>query len=470
MGIYMDTTKEKTKLDILNPPYMRKILIFALPILATGILQQLYNTFDMIVVGRFDSELALAAVGSTASLINLILNIFLGFSVGCTVAVAKYIGSKNQEKVEKVIHTSIFLSLMFGVIVGAFGAIMSKYFLALMGTPSDIIDLATVYLRVYFIGTPFNLLYTYGSGILKGSGDTKRPLIILTSTGLLNVALNLLFVITFGMGVFGVAFSTVISQAISAVAILIILIKEKGYCKVSLKKLRIHGAEFLEILKIGLPAGFQGSMFSISNVIIQSSVNSFGSSVVAGNTSASNLESFSWTAMNCFYQAALTFMGQNFGAKRHENFGKIMRACLIWVILIGLLVGVINRVFAPQLLSLYNDDPQIIAYGMQRMYVIALTHFLCGLSDVLVGLSRGLGYSFVPMMITVFCICVFRVIWIFTVFAVYRTQYMLYISYPISWILSSIFNGIFLLIVKKKVTAKMAKEKQELAELAEKAA
>lgn len=421
-----------------------QIIRYIVPLILTGILQLLYNAADNIVVGRWDGSQALAAVGSTGSLINLIVNVFMGLSIGTAVAVAHDFGANDYDGVQRTVHTSILISVFSGIAVGAFGCVCSGTFLEWMGTPEDVLPLATTYLEIYFLGTPASLVYNFGASILRSVGDTKRPLFFLTLSGLINIVLNLVFVIVFHMGVAGVAISTIISQYVSMVLILICLVREKGCCRLEFKKLKIHGDKFKKILRVGLPAGIQGSVFSISNVVIQSSVNSFGSVVVAGNTAAAQLEGFAYTAMNSVYHAALTFIGQNMGAKRYDRINKVLVRCLIVVVIIGISVGGLMYIFGEPLLKIYlPNDPDAIPFGMTRLVYVMLPYFLCGMMEVMVGGQRGMGMSIIPMVTSLVGSCLLRIVWIMTVFSVYHTLPSLYISYPISWTLTTAAHTVF---------------------------
>ncbi|MBQ6563207.1 MAG: MATE family efflux transporter [Clostridia bacterium] len=431
-----------------------KILIFSGPLILTGILQLLYNAADVVVVGRFAGATSLAAVGSTGSLINLIINVFMGLSVGTSVMVARYYGAGDVRMVQDTVHTSILVALLSGIVVGIFGFVMAKPILRLMDSPDDVIDLAALYVRIYFVGMPFNLLYNFGAGILRAVGDTKRPLYYLTISGAANVILNLILVIVFHMGVAGVAIATVVSQAISMVLVLLCLIRTQGIIHLDLKKLRIRKAPLLGIMQVGLPAGLQGSLFSISNVLIQSSVNSFLSTAMAGNAAASNLEGFVYTAMNSIYQADLTFASQNYGAGKKDRVKSVLWNCLGTVVVIGLGLGLLFMAFDRTLLSIYNQDPAVIDFGVLRMHIILPTYFLCGMMDVMVGQLRGIGYSIMPMIVSLTGACLFRIVWIMTIFSMpqFHTLQMLYISYPVSWGLTFAIHMIcYLTIARKKL-------------------
>lgn len=441
-------------MDMTSGALLPKILIFSGPLILTGILQLLYNAADVVVVGRFAGATSLAAVGSTGSLINLIINVFMGLSVGTSVMVARYYGAGDVRMVQDTVHTSILVALLSGIVVGIFGFVMAKPILRLMDSPDDVIDLAALYVRIYFVGMPFNLLYNFGAGILRAVGDTKRPLYYLTISGAANVILNLILVIVFHMGVAGVAIATVVSQAISMVLVLLCLIRTQGTIHLDLKKLRIRKAPLLGIMQVGLPAGLQGSLFSISNVLIQSSVNSFLSTAMAGNAAASNLEGFVYTAMNSIYQADLTFASQNYGAGKKDRVKNVLWNCLGTVVVIGLGLGLLFMAFDRTLLSIYNQDPAVIDFGVLRMHIILPTYFLCGMMDVMVGQLRGIGYSIMPMIVSLTGACLFRIVWIMTIFSMpqFHTLQMLYISYPVSWGLTFAIHMIcYLTIARKKL-------------------
>lgn len=450
----MDTTKENNN-DLTSGPLTIKIIKFIIPLMLTGILQLLYNAADSIVVGHYDGSSALAAVSSVGALINLLVNAFMGLSVGAAVVVAQDYGAKDYEGVSKTVHTSYLISIIGGIVVGAIGLIFSRQFLIWMGSPEDVLPLSTEYLMIYFIGTPANMAYNFGASILRSIGDTKRPLYFLTISGLVNVVLNLVLVIVFHMGVAGVAYATIISQILSAVMVIVYMMKSKDCVRFVPKNMRIYGDKLKKMLYIGLPAGFQGTVFSLSNVVIQSAVNSFGSLVMAGNGAASSLEGFTYTAMNSVYQASLTFVGQNVGAKKYDRINKVQGVCLVLVTIIGLVFGVTTYCLGEPLLSIYlPNDPEAIPYGIIRMSYIALPYFLCGMMEVMVGGQRGMGMSFIPMINALLGSCVLRIVWISTVFAADPTLFTLYISYPISWIVTTLAHTVFYFVklhsLKKK--------------------
>ncbi len=421
-------------------PLLPKVLMFSLPLIASGVLQLLFNAADMVVVGQWAGKECLAAVGSTGSLINLMVNVFIGLSVGGSVAVARAFGANDPAAVHKSVHTAMTLAVIAGVAVGLLGFIFCRPLLKMMDNP--VLDLATTYMKIYFLGMPFNMIYNFGASILRAVGDTKRPLIYLTIAGVVNVVLNLILVIVFHMNVAGVAIATVSSQAVSAVLVVLCLMRSQGVVHLDLKELRIHKRQFIDIAKVGLPAGLQGSLFSISNVLIQSSVNGFGEVVVAANSAGGNLEGFVYTAMNAIHQAALTFASQNLGAGKIKRVRRSVWVCVATVAVIGLVLGNLMLMCGRPLLSLYLDDPgaidpatgvTVLEYGIKRMSYMLPLYCLCGLMDVMVGSLRGMGYSIMPMIVSLTGACLFRVVWILTVFAATPTLDILYVSYPISW-------------------------------------
>lgn len=444
----------KTKsyeLDMCHGPLLGKILIFALPLMLSGILQLLFNAADMIVVGHANGPTSLAAVGATSSLINLLINLFMGLSVGANVLVAHFFAAGQEKDCKETVHTAILVSVISGVFLAFVGFFLAKPLLTLMGTPIDVINKSVIYMRIFFLGMPVMLLYNFGSAILRAVGDTKRPLVFLTISGVLNIILNLFFVFVFHMDVAGVALATVLSQALSAFLIVRCLMKTEGYCKLTLSELSIRKDKLLKMIRIGLPAGLQGSIFSISNVLIQSSINSFGSVAMAGNTACSNLEGFVYNAMNSIYQTALTFTSQNLGGKQYKRIKKVILLNVIIVTLVGTIMGSFVILFGKPLLGLYTSEQAAIEYGLIRMKIIFSTYFLCGIMDVLVGCLRGLGRSILPMIVSLLGACGLRVVWIFTIFKAYPTLESIYISYPISWSLTAFVHLICLICIMRKV-------------------
>ncbi len=439
------------KSEILNGSIFKNLLLFTIPIILTGVLQLFYNAADIIVVGRYAGSDSLAAVGSTSSITHLLINLFIGLSGGTSVCVAQFVGGREKENLEKTIHTSMSVAVIGGIFLMVFGVVFSRICLELMNTPANIIDEATLYMRIIFFGMPANLIYNFGAAILRAEGDTKTPLVFLSVSGVINVLLNLIFVIFFRMKADGVGWATIISQIISAFLIVRFLMKSESDCKLDLRKLRIHKNILTRILKIGVPAGVQGMLFSISNVLIQSSINSFGSVVVAGNSAASNLEGFAYTAMNSMHQSVLTFVGQHVGAKKASRIKKIIFTGCFQVAMIGIITSGILLIFAHPLLNLYAPgDEAVIASGIDRFKVILSTYFLCGIMDVIVGATRGMGESLNPMVVSILGVCGIRIAWIYTIFAYFNTPFSLYISYPISWLITALLQIVFCVRVLKR--------------------
>ena len=443
--------KKSYEIDMCNGPLFGKMLIFTLPLMLSGILQLLFNAADVIVVGRFAGNEALAAVGSTGALTNLLVNLFIGLSVGANVLVARYYGAKAQDEVSQTVHTSVMISLLGGVFLAIIGIALARPLLLLMDTPENVIEHSVLYMRIYFLGMPVMLLFNFGSAILRAIGDTRRPLFYLTIAGIVNVCLNLWFVIGFHMGVAGVALATILAQCVSTALILRCLLQSDGCFRLQLSRLQINWDKFGKIAAIGLPAGIQGSLFSISNVLIQSSVNSFGAIAMAGNTAGANVEGFVYTAMNSVHQTAVSFTSQNLGGRRFERINKILVECIFFVTAIGLVMGNGAVLFGERILGLYSSDQEVIAYGLQRMAVICTTYFLCGIMDVMVGSIRGLGYALMPMIVSLMGACVFRVVWICTVFQWNRTLHTLYLSYPVSWTLTALVHVVCFIIARKRL-------------------
>lgn len=443
--------KKSYEMDMCNGPILGKILIYSIPLMLSGILQLLFNAADVIVVGRYAGSQSLAAVGSTTALINLLINIFVGLSVGVNVLVAQYYGAKREKDMSETVHTAVAISLISGLFLVAVGLLAARPLLELMGTPEDVINKSAIYMKIYFAGMPVIMLYNFGSAILRAVGDTRRPLYFLTVAGVVNVILNLFFVIVFNMDVAGVALATVLSQVISAGLVVICLIRSEGSLKLRLGELRIKKAKLKRIVKVGLPAGMQGAIFSISNVLIQSSVNSFGSIAMAGNTSSQNIEGFIYTAMNAVYQTNLSFTSQNYGGKKYRRIGRITLTCIGVVCAVGLILGLTAYSAGNMLFHIYSSDPEVIQYGLRRLAIFGTTYFLCGIMDTMVGSIRGVGYSILPMCVSLAGACGLRIIWIFTVFQWNRSLTTLYLSYPVSWIITGIAHIICFLMIRRKM-------------------
>jgi len=446
----------KYEMDMCSGSILGKILLFTLPLMCSSLLQLLFNAADIIVVGRFAGDNSLAAVGSTSSLINLLTNFFMGMSVGANVLVARFFGAKNQKDLSETVHTAMTLSLYSGILLTVIGLVGAEQILLWMNTPVDVLPLATLYLRIYFLGMTAMMLYNFGSAILRAIGDTKRPLYYLTIAGIINVLLNLLFVIVFKMDVAGVAAATAISQCISAVLIVRCMMKEQGSIHLELSELRVKGDKFKRILQIGLPASFQGILFSFSNVIIQSSVNSFGAVTVAGNSAGANIEGFVYVSMNAFHQAAISFTSQNVGAAKYERVNKILYMSQLCVIVAGVVFGNLAVFFGYPLLRMYTTSPAVMEAGMRRMEIICRYYAFCGMMDVMVGSLRGLGYAVMPMIVSLVGACGLRLFWIFTFFRMeqFHTVTSLYLTYPASWLLTFLAHVGCFIVVRRKLAKK----------------
>ena len=432
-------------------PILGKMIAFALPLMASGVLQLLFNAADTAVVGRFTGPEALAAVGSNGPLINLIVTLFMGLSVGTNVLTAQYLGSGQQKDLRETVHTSIVSSALFGVILVALGFLLARPMLNMMGSPADVIDLSELYIRIYFLGMPMLMVYNYGSAILRAVGDTRRPLIFMMISGVINVALNLLLVIAFHLGVAGVAIATVASETVSALLVLRCLIKTDDIWRFVWSEARISWPKLLRMTKIGLPAGLQGASFAISNILIQSSINSFGSATMAGNAAAANIEGFCYVGMDCFSQAAISFTGQNYGARQYKRIDRVLLYALLLGTGAGVLFGVPAYLFGGHLLKIFSTDPAVIEIGLLRMSIICVTQFTSIWMNAPGNVCRAMGRSLFPMVNIITCVCVFRVIWILTVFTIDRSLTILYLSYPISWVLAGITGGIYYFVVRRKM-------------------
>ena len=443
--------KKSYEIDMCSGPLLPRILLFAFPLICSGVLQLLFNAADIIVVGRFAGSHAMAAVGATSSLIALLVNFFIGISVGANVLIARFCGGGDYDDAQETVQTALWTAVAGGVLLVVIGVAAARPMLEWMATPDEVLEQAVLYMRLYFLGMPATMLFNFGAAVLRAVGDTRRPLYFLLISGVANVCCNLFFVIRLGMGVAGVAAATVIAQCISAGLIVLCLTRMDGMCHVDLKNIHFHRDKFSRMMLIGLPAGLQSVIFNVSNVLIQSSVNSFGATVVAGNTAASNIEGFVYISMNALYQTSLSFTSQNLGARQFKRIDQILVRCLVIVTVIGLVMGNGAHLLGPHLLGIYSDEADVIAFGMERLGVVAVTYALCGIMDVVAGSVRGLGYSMLPMLVSIVGACVFRVIWIFTVFRMLHTQFSLYVSYPISWVLTIAAHLVCYCIVRRKV-------------------
>jgi putative MATE family efflux protein len=446
-------------IDMCNGPLFGKILMFSLPIMAMNILQLLFNAIGMIVVGRFSGSEALGAVGATASLINLIITLFMGLSVGTSVIVAQDYGAGKPEEVSRSTHTSISVSIIGGIIVSAIGIVFCKPLLVIMGTPQDIIDLSVLYMRIYFIGTPATMVFNFAAAILRSIGDSRRPMYFLVAAGIVNIIFSLFFVVLLKLSVAGVAMAAVISQYLSFALIMISLIRSDKAIRLSPKRLlNIDKSKLLSLIRIGLPAGLQGLLFSISNVLIQSAVNSFGSTMVAASSAAGNVEGFVSMSMMAYYNAAIAFTGQNMGAKKYERIDIVAKVCTVLIFATWFLIGGLTWMFRRQLLSLYTTNPEVVELGMLRLSVMMAFYFTCGIMNVYPGLTRGMGYSILPMLCTLIGACLMRIIWLVTVFEWYPTEIMLFTCYPVTWALAGIGQIASFFYARRKIHQKVVPE------------
>lgn len=445
--------KKSFEIDMVRGPVLKKMLIFSLPLMCSSILQLLFNAADIIVVGRFAGDNSLAAVGSNTSLITLMTNLFIGLSIGANVTVAKYYGARREKELKDTVHTAMMLSIISGILLTILGLIGARQVLIWMKAPEEVMNLAVTYLRVYFLGMTGMMVYNFGSAILRAVGDTRRPLYFLAFSGVINVVLNLFFVIVLKMDVAGVGAATAISQWISAILIFRCLVKVDSGIRVVPKELRIYKSKLIAIFQIGLPAGVQGVIFSLTNVLIQASVNSFGAIIVAGNSAAANLEGFIYFAMNAFYQATISFTSQNVGAKRIKRIDKVITRGELCVVAVGLVLGMLTVTFGRTLLGIYSPSDAVIDAGMERLKIIAMTYALCGAMDVMVGSLRGMGCSLTPMLVSLVGVCGIRIIWLATIFQIpkYHTMHMLFLTYPFTWILTLAAHIITFLIVRKRL-------------------
>ena len=437
----------KAKIDMTHGPLLGKLIIFTIPIILSGVLQLLFNAADVIVVGRFAGEASLAAVGSTGSLINLMTNLFIGMSVGANVCAAQFYGGGHHKDVKKTVHTSTAFSIICGVVLIFIGLFLARPILEIMGSPEDVIGLAALYVRIYFLAMPAVMLYNFLAAILRSAGDTTHPLIFLTVAGVVNVILNLILVVFFNMGVAGVAIATVTSNYISCGMLVAFFTKQEDALKLEFSKIKIDKKMLNRIIRIGLPAGIQGTVFSLSNVVIQSAINSFGTAVIAGSSAAASIEGFVYVSMNSVSQTCVTFVGQNYGAGDEKRVKRVIFECLGIVTVVGLILGNLAYYFASPLLGIYTDSSAAVAAGTLRLFWVCCPYFLCGIMDTLTGGLRGLGRSTVPMIVSLIGACVTRLVWIATYFQIHKTENVLFFSYPGSWLLTLSVHSICLIIV-----------------------
>ncbi len=444
--------KKTYTMDMTNGPILKKMLVFSLPLMLSSMLQLMFNAADIMVVGKFSGDASLAAVGSCGPLIGLITNLFIGFSVGANVAVARYYGSGEREECNRAVHTAMLISFIGGLVLTVVGFFGAETFLILMKSPENVLPLSALYMRIYFLGMPVMMLYNFGSAILRAVGDTKRPLYYLFAAGIVNVILNLIFVIGFQMDVAGVALATIVSQAMSAVLVMIALSKEEEAIRLSLRSLCIHRRHFLEMLRIGLPAGLQGTLFSLSNVVIQSGINRFGDLMVSASSAAGNLEGFIYQGMNAFYQSTVSFCSQNIGARKTERILPIIKCGMACVVVTGIVMSAVILIFSQQLLSLYSDTQEVIDAAKIRLIIVCVPYFILGMMDVMVGALRGIGYSVAPMVISLCGVCGVRLSWMYFVFLIPSLTKieMIFYSYPISWFITFITQIICFSILWKR--------------------
>lgn len=453
----MNQSKSKNySMDLTEGSIIKKLLLFSLPLMASNVLQLFFNAADIMVVGQFAGDNSLAAVGSTSSVIHLLTNIFMGLSVGVNVLAARYFAAKQEEELNKTVHTAITVSLFCGVLMVIIGEVAAKQILIWMDSPAEVIDLAVLYLRVYFLGMPATILYNFGAAILRAIGDTKRPLYFLTFAGLINLILNCIFVIVFKMDVAGVAIATVISQCISALLVLRCLGNESGAIHLTRRGLGVDKRIFAQIVQIGLPAGLQSSLFSLSNVVIQSSINSFGPLAIAGNSAATNLEGFLNVIVNAFSQGGVAFVSQNVGAKKYERINKIVITLQLCVFTTGIILGNLVYFFGEPLLSLYSDSQDVIDAGMKRMMFACCFYFFYGMMDSMVAVLRGMGRAVVPMIVALLGVCGFRLLWIAVMFTneAFHTIETVYVAYPLSWGLTFLAHTICFFIIRTQFKKK----------------
>ena len=446
--------KNKYEIDMCNGSIMDKLISFSLPLMLSGILQLMFNAVDIVVVGRFSGSQSLAAVGSTTALINIFTNLFIGISLGANVLAARFYASGKEKEMSETVHTAITLALISGIIMAGVGLLLAKWALRLMGTPSDVIELSTLYMRIYFCGMPFFMLYNYGAAILRAVGDTKRPLVFLIISGVANAGLNMILVIIFHMGVAGVGIGTVISQLISCVLVLRCLYKSEGCYQLRFSKLRIQKVYLRQIFQVGIPAGIQSTVINFSNALLQSSVNSFGSTAMAGYTAANNILGFLYASVNAVTQACMSFTSQNYGVGKYKRMDRVLINCLILSVVISGVLGCGSYAFGTEILKVYTEDPKVIQCGLEILSMTTVTYFLCGIMDLFPGALRGMGRSGVPMILSIIGTVGTRIVWIFMLFPQHRSLKFLFISYPASWLFTIVMQVICFYFVRKQVHAK----------------
>ena len=441
----------KYEIDMCNGTLMDKLISFSLPLMLSGILQLLFNAVDIIVVGRFTGSQALAAVGSTTALINIFTNLFIGISLGANVLAARFYASGKEKEMSETVHTSITLALISGLVMALAGVLLARFALNLMGTPDDVIDQSVLYMRIYFLGMPFFMLYNYGAAILRAVGDTKRPLFFLVISGMTNAVLNLVLVIVFHMGVAGVAIGTIVSQLISSILVLRCLYTSNTSYRLYFSKLGIKTQYLKQIFQVGIPAGIQSTVINLSNALLQSSVNSFGSVAMAGYTAANNIFGFLYMSVNAVTQSCMSFTSQNYGVKKLKRMDRVLLDCMILSVCVALTLGCGAYFFGPELLKIYTSEADVIRCGVEVLAFTTVPYFCCGIMDLLPGALRGMGYSGVPMILSIIGTVGTRIVWIFGLFPAHRSLSFLFISYPVSWILTILMQAVCFYFVRKHV-------------------
>lgn len=442
------------EIDMSIGSLLPKLFMFSIPIMLSGLLQLLFNAADLVVVGKFAGSIALAQVGATTAIINLIINLLVGLAIGTNVTLARYFGAKDERGISETVHTTMVLAVVGGTLIGVIGVAFARPLLTMMGTPADILDGAVLYMRIVFVGAPVSAVYNYGAAILRAVGDTRRPMYYLMAAGVLNVLLNLFFVIVCKLAVAGVAIATTLSQVLSMVLVVRCLLKSEGFYRLEIKKLRIYKDKLFQLLRLGIPAGLQGCVFSFSNVIIQSSINTFGSAVISGNTAAASIDGFMFCVVDSFNQTATSAISQNMGARDYKRAEKVVLYCTIITTLLGVAVGLIALIFRQPLISIYAEEAEVIEHGAYRLLVLCPIYFTAGLMNMMGGVNRGLGYSMLPTIVSLIGACAFRIIWIYTVFAAVPTLFVLYISYPITWTITAAAHYVCYFAIRKKAYAR----------------
>lgn len=443
--------KNKYEIDMCNGTIMDKLISFALPLMVSGILQLMFNAVDIVVVGRFSGSQALAAVGSTTALISVFTNLFIGVSLGANVLAARFYASGKHKEMSETVHTAITLALISGIVMAVVGLVFSRWALEVMGTPSDVIDQSTLYMRIYFLGMPFFMLYNYGAAILRAVGDTKRPLMFLIIAGVINALLNLFLVIAFHMGVAGVAIATVVSQLISCILVLRCLYMTDSSYQLRFSKLCMKKFYLVQIFQVGIPAGVQSTVINFSNALLQSSVNSFGSTAMAGYTAANNVLGFLYASVNSVTQACMSFTSQNYGVGKHKRMDRVLLDCGILSFVIAFVLGCGSYMFGNEILKIYTEDPEVIRCGVEILSITTVPYFFCGIMDLFPGALRGMGHSGVPMILSIIGTVGTRIVWIFWIFPQHRSLYTLFISYPASWIITIVMQVVCFIFVRRKV-------------------